>query len=94
MSGLILLCARCRSEVPHAEVRDGLCQRCRLDDATRASRAEVSRLKDKLRRYQSRGAGVGSLERQLTRARVRLVNQARAIVPDTEALEPLLRDML
>jgi hypothetical protein len=94
LSGLILLCARCRREAPHAEVRDGLCATCRVDDATREARSEVARLKDKLKRYQAKGTPVESLERQLLRARQRLVARARAIVSDERRLEALLKDMI
>ncbi len=94
MSGLIVFCTRCRREAPHQETREGLCVVCRLEDATHGERQEVARLKAKLARYQALGADVSSLERQLRRARVRLVNQARAVTQDDQKLESLLKGML
>lgn len=93
MSSLIVFCARCRREVRHGETREGLCARCRVEDATREGRAEVKRLQEKQRRYQARGADVSSLERQLDRTRQRLVREAYAVVPDKEALAELLKDL-
>jgi hypothetical protein len=65
-----------------------------VDDATREARGEVARLKEKLRRYQSKGTPVESLERQLLRARQRLVARAQVIVSDERRLETLLKDMI
>ncbi len=93
MSSLIVFCTRCRREVRHGETRDGLCVRCRVEDATRESRAEVKRLQEKQRRYRARGTDVTSLERQLDRARQRLVREAYAVQPDKEALAQLLSDL-
>ncbi len=94
MSGLIVFCTRCRREVPLGETREGLCARCRVDDATREGRAEVKRLEEKQRRYQARGADISSLERQLDRTRQRLVRDAYNVLPDKEALAELLEEMM
>ncbi len=85
MSGILLSCRRCGKQVYSAEVRDGMCLTCRVDDALADLRDEHLRLWRKRERYRARGANVESISRQIGRLEDRMANRIVDLVPEEQA---------
>ena len=82
MTGILLPCRRCGRQVFSSQVRDGLCQDCRVDEATAELRVELARLWRKRERYQAQRANAESVSRQLEKVERRLASRILTIVPE------------
>ena len=90
MTGILLPCRRCGRQVYSAEVRDGLCLDCRVDEAVAEQRAELARLWRKRERYQAKAANAGSVARQIEKVQERMARRIVQLVPEEEAAEKQL----
>jgi NMD protein affecting ribosome stability and mRNA decay len=85
VTGILLPCRRCGRQVFSSEVRDGLCQDCRVDEAAAELRVELVRLWRKRERYQAGRANVDSVSRQIEKVQRRLASRILSIVPEEAA---------